>query len=1021
MARWGIAREFFALLVCAHGSSFARADQPSGSAEISCEGRSIATVAMPRASATSIHITGRAGAWLDIGEAGVDVVIPDAPIGTFKVTVPTRYGRYFVPAGDSFDLSLQRENPSSESIAVMARLLCDREAAAARIAWYRRASSLSSELMPIAKGKPLETLLEEAARLSSTASDRESVALAAHLRAQSLYASNRASDAAAAFADAEDRWTAVQDIPRALAARVGRVEDLIRSGRYTIARKLLTIAAGGADIAPYFSNRLLSSECQIDRYEGKLKAAIACYARPIEWLRSTGERTELASMLLDRADVLRNLGRHSESLKSVTEAHEVAEGPYASLVKGRADLLNYDLLLDVGDIAGAVTHIENSFAEFAEARAVRWEANAMLRAAWLYGQLSAVEEARALLVKARSLLSERDAPARVASAWLLSAEISERAGEQGAALDEARAAEELYGRLGMSLELDDARARIARILLRIGKVDEAEVIARRRRATPMVLPAWALFDIRTALLRGDTRSAGSSLARIATRKLRLTEDIERIELESRWLGQTGRRAQGLRAILDSARRLDRAANAVGNTLLSMLMAHQLESLRDTAMDLATSVPDAAAMAYAWEWLTLASSSPQPSIFSKKSADFDRHVAKQLLEDPSRSSATNALGASRSLLDLLGETGARAGSAAQSAPRTSLRSFQRSLDAATVFVAYLSANGRGLILWVTHDAAALTAGPPPDELRLKTAELTTLVSTPSTPIQRIYELADSLSAALLGGVPQAAPPDTVLVSMGAQFGAIPWPVLRWRSSTRRLVEDATISMVRLVPSCCTTNASARVVDVVTVPQDAGAGVTSVLPAIATTEYDAIRNVMLGSAYDVMLTPATNRDVVASALSRVGGWVHVAMHGQTLAGRIGYSGIWLAGSRHEEPVLVSSIDVLSERVGSELVVLGSCELGRRSPDSRAPSMNFADALVQAGASNVVAAIWPISDSAAEKWVPAFYGSLLQDSRPDFGKAVQRAQQTLLGSRRFRHPYYWASLQHFENRRSEASSER
>jgi CHAT domain-containing protein len=130
------------------------------------------------------------------------------------------------------------------------------------------------------------------------------------------------------------------------------------------------------------------------------------------------------------------------------------------------------------------------------------------------------------------------------------------------------------------------------------------------------------------------------------------------------------------------------------------------------------------------------------------------------------------------------------------------------------------------------------------------------------------------------------------------------------------------------------------------------------------------------------------------------------------RIGYGGIWLEPTALDGmPPFLSLLDVLDAGARADLVVLDACRLGEGGNVVGA-NLSFADALVRAGAQHVVAAAWPISDSASALWVPAFYSMLVVDPQHDVVQALRAAQLRLRASRAFVHPYFWASLQVFEH---------
>jgi len=77
-----------------------------------------------------------------------------------------------------------------------------------------------------------------------------------------------------------------------------------------------------------------------------------------------------------------------------------------------------------------------------------------------------------------------------------------------------------------------------------------------------------------------------------------------------------------------------------------------------------------------------------------------------------------------------------------------------------------------------------------------------------------------------------------------------------------------------------------------------------------------------------------------------------------------------------------------------------------------LSFAGAVSAAGVDQVVAALWPLSDAATVRWVPAFYRALDDADLNSSAEALRQAQLELRASRHFRHPFYWASLVHFRH---------
>lgn len=86
------------------------------------------------------------------------------------------------------------------------------------------------------------------------------------------------------------------------------------------------------------------------------------------------------------------------------------------------------------------------------------------------------------------------------------------------------------------------------------------------------------------------------------------------------------------------------------------------------------------------------------------------------------------------------------------------------------------------------------------------------------------------------------------------------------------------------------------------------------------------------------------------------------------------------------------------GTKLVVLSSCESATSNPSIRRGSNGLAGAFVQAGAEKIVATVWPIEDTAAEKFMTAFFRELFEDSS-DPVEALCAVQRRIIAESRSR----------------------
>ena len=121
----------------------------------------------------------------------------------------------------------------------------------------------------------------------------------------------------------------------------------------------------------------------------------------------------------------------------------------------------------------------------------------------------------------------------------------------------------------------------------------------------------------------------------------------------------------------------------------------------------------------------------------------------------------------------------------------------------------------------------------------------------------------------------------------------------------------------------------------------------------------------------------------------------------------AGLALAGAqrrqadRKENGVLFAEEIAAMDLEGVETVVLSACATA--AGDDRA-ALGLSGVAVRAGARSALGSLWSVSDRASSELIVRFYRELGQ---PGLSKAqaLQHAQQELLASPGFEHPFYWA----------------
>lgn len=93
-------------------------------------------------------------------------------------------------------------------------------------------------------------------------------------------------------------------------------------------------------------------------------------------------------------------------------------------------------------------------------------------------------------------------------------------------------------------------------------------------------------------------------------------------------------------------------------------------------------------------------------------------------------------------------------------------------------------------------------------------------------------------------------------------------------------------------------------------------------------------------------------------------------------------------------------------AQLVMVSACYSAGKRTYSGEGLVGLSWAFLRAGAHNVVAALWDVSDTSASQIVDAFYSELSKGKTP--GAALRAAKLTLLRGAAFRNPFYWAAFQ-------------
>jgi CHAT domain-containing protein len=130
-----------------------------------------------------------------------------------------------------------------------------------------------------------------------------------------------------------------------------------------------------------------------------------------------------------------------------------------------------------------------------------------------------------------------------------------------------------------------------------------------------------------------------------------------------------------------------------------------------------------------------------------------------------------------------------------------------------------------------------------------------------------------------------------------------------------------------------------------------------------------------------------------------------------------------SKHNEVYKLTARDVLKQPLRANLVTISACRSAGAKTYAGEGLVGFTWTFFQAGAHNVIAGLWDVSDESTPQIMDRLYGGLAGGQ--SIAEALRSAKLSLVGANgRFRLPYYWGALQlycrdHPEGRRNKRAA--
>ena len=101
-----------------------------------------------------------------------------------------------------------------------------------------------------------------------------------------------------------------------------------------------------------------------------------------------------------------------------------------------------------------------------------------------------------------------------------------------------------------------------------------------------------------------------------------------------------------------------------------------------------------------------------------------------------------------------------------------------------------------------------------------------------------------------------------------------------------------------------------------------------------------------------------------------------------------------------------DIIGHPLRAELVTISACYSAGERSYSGEGLVGLSWAFLRAGAQNVIAALWDVTDASTELLMNRFYDEMEKGSDPE--AALRTAKLSLLRESKFRNPFYWAPFQ-------------
>lgn len=813
-----------------------------------------------------------------------------------------------------------------------------------------------------------------------------------HSRAQALQIAGRYQEASIAFDQARDAWLEIGDRARAGVAMMAAGEAASRSGDYKRADRMADAAIGLLTDGPmFFLLRSQASKCVTQGRRGELRAAIDCEAAFAQRYRDLGERSEAAVrdvsianqwlVLGDVAAAGRHLGLAQRDWQLLTPA-----------VRARWLLAMGTLALQKTELGTAIQHYREASSAF-EALANGWDQAIVDLKLARFARLSgAGAEERALLARVSATVNERDMPELLATALLRQSQIASEDGRYAQARVDAERGLSLCTRIDKRDCLERALLQTAEIDVAQGNYAEARTtLDQLDRPTQAYTQAYRLvLAARLALANGEASRVLRELRPEMIDSLPMDLAAKAIALKADAYHRLGQVTAAREFLMVQARRASSTARALPGSALKASVRRYLADIHASHVDLLDMPLDTPIDGdVLQQLLQMVELTAMPGAAA--------NGADALLDDAQRVRLSGAM-----LDDGALSTRELLLAFARGEPAVVPDELAPILQVGPEELVLIALAGHTQWLLVVHDG---------HDARICVRDTRASLDAASATFDRALEGDDGAIAD--GWVHARAWLDSVRrcqlqnanakrwrVVSSAAMPSVPWPWIAAAAGDQEPTLSQSFRVGAQRPAAAR-YAHARLLNLDLAGRDR-------LPFAAAESARVERTLRAaGIGIDIDAPGARSAREVLDALATPAAIVHVIGHGNDPARGPLYVGLWYLADQASQ--LLTWPELASVRSHAQLVVLSACGAGPREVGANQINLTLAEALLAAGAGEVVAASNRLSDAAAPIWTERFYQELMRV--PDAALALKRARQYLRQSPHFRHPKFWAGLAHYQ----------